>query len=154
VVTWAEGQSFVAADIPGLIEGAHEGKGLGFQFLRHVERTAFLLHLVDVSEAAGHHPVEDLESVRRELALTHPDLVAKPFVVVGTKLDAASGAERVLEAYCRERGLAYYAISAVTREGVSGLVRAVGRRVADARASVAPAMAATDAAAAFDEEHP
>ncbi len=146
VVTWAEGRSFVAADIPGLIEGAHEGKGLGFQFLRHVERTAFLLHLVDVSEAAGHHPAEDLESVRRELAHTHPDLVAKPFVVVATKLDAATGDERVLEAYCRERGWPYYAISAVTREGVSALVRAVGRRVAEARASgtVATAVAASD----------
>jgi GTP-binding protein len=146
VVTWAEGQSFVAADIPGLIEGAHEGKGLGIQFLRHVDRTAFLLHLVDVSAAAGGHPVEDLESVRRELALTSPGLAAKPFAVVATKLDAATGDERVLEAYCRERGWPYYAISAVARDGVSALVRAVGRRVADARASatVATAVAASD----------
>lgn len=146
VVTWAEGQSFVAADIPGLIEGAHEGKGLGFQFLRHIERTAFLLHLVDVSDAAGHHPVEDLESVRRELALKHPDLVAKPFVVVAAKLDAAGGDERILEAYCRERGWPYFAISAATREGVSALVRAVGQHVADARASspVAAGVAASD----------
>lgn len=140
VVTWAAGQSFVAADIPGLIEGAHEGKGLGFQFLRHVERTAFLLHLVDVSEAAGDHPIEDFESVRRELALTHPDLVAKPFAVVGTKLDAATGAQRVLEAYCRERGWPYYGISAATGVGVSALVRAVGRRVADNQAA-SPAVA-------------
>jgi GTP-binding protein len=135
VVTWAEGRSFVAADIPGLIEGAHEGRGLGFQFLRHVERTAFLLHLVDVSEAAGHHPVEDLESVRRELALTHPELVAKPFAVVGTKLDAATGDEGVLEAYCRDQGWLYFGISAATGRGVPALVRAVGRRVADAQAS-------------------
>jgi GTP-binding protein len=134
-----EGRSFVAADIPGLIEGAHEGKGLGIQFLRHVERTAFLLHLVDVSEAAGGRPVEDLESVRRELALTSPGLAAKPFAVVATKLDAATGDERVLEAYCRERGWPYYAISAVVRDGVSELVRAVGRRVAEARASAAVA---------------
>jgi GTP-binding protein len=133
VVTWAEGRSFVAADIPGLIEGAHEGRGLGFQFLRHVERTAFLLHLVDVSETAGHHPVEDLESVRRELALTHPELVAKPFAVVGTKLDVATGDERVLEAYCRDRGWRYFGISAATGEGLAALVRAVGRRVADAQ---------------------
>lgn len=135
VVTWAEGQSFVAADIPGLIEGAHEGRGLGFQFLRHVERSTFLLHLVDVSEAAGHHPVEDLESVRRELALTHPELVARPFAVVGSKLDAATGDERVLEAYCRDRGWSYFGISAATGAGVAALVRAVGRRVADARVS-------------------
>lgn len=136
VVTWAAGRSFVAADIPGLIEGAHEGKGLGFQFLRHVERTAFLLHLVDVSEAAGGHPVEDLEAVRRELAHKHPDLVAKPFMVVGTKLDAAAGAQRLLEASCRERGWPYYGISAATSVGVSTLVRAVGRRVADNQASL------------------
>ncbi|MFZ5874953.1 MAG: GTPase ObgE [Nitrospirota bacterium] len=135
VVTWAEGQSFVAADIPGLIEGAHEGKGLGIQFLRHIERTAFLLHLVDVSDSAGGRPVEDLESVRRELALTSPELAAKPFMVVATKLDAATGDERALEAYCRERGWPYCAISAVTREGVSALVRAVGRRMSDTRAS-------------------
>jgi GTP-binding protein len=142
VVTWAEGRSFVAADIPGLIEGAHEGRGLGFQFLRHVERTAFLLHLVDVSEAAGHHPAEDLESVRRELALTHPELVAKPFAVVGTKLDAATGDERALEAHCRDRGWLYFGISAATGEGVTALVRAVGRRVADAQASSAVSTAA------------
>jgi GTP-binding protein len=135
VVTWAAGRSFVAADIPGLIEGAHEGKGLGFQFLRHVERTAFLLHLVDVSEAAGGHPVEDLESVRRELAHKHPDLIAKPFIVVGTKLDAAAGAPRLLEEYCRERGWSYYGISAATGAGVSTLVRAVGRRVAENQAA-------------------
>jgi GTP-binding protein len=141
VVTWADGKSFVAADIPGLVEGAHEGKGLGFQFLRHVERTAFLLHLVDVSDAAGHHPIEDLESVRRELALTHPDLVAKPFVVVATKLDAAAGDERVLEDDCRERGWPYYGISAATGAGVSALVQAVGRRVADARVSIPVATA-------------
>ncbi len=141
VVTWAEGKSFVAADIPGLIQGAHEGKGLGFQFLRHVERTAFLLHLVDVSDAAGHHPIDDVESVRRELALTHPDLVAKPFAVVATKLDAAAGDDRALEDHCRERGWPYYGISAATGTGVAALVRAVGRRVADARVSAAAATA-------------
>lgn len=142
VVTWAEGRSFVAADIPGLIEGAHQGKGLGFQFLRHVERTAFLLYLVDVSEAAGGHPVEDLQSVRRELALTHPDLVAKPFFVAATKLDAASGDERVLAAYCREQGWTCHAISAATRDGVAALVRAVGRRVAEVRAAGAATVTA------------
>ena len=131
VVTWAEGRSFVAADIPGLIEGAHEGKGLGIQFLRHVERTAFLLHLVDVSEMAGGRPVEDVESVRRELALTSPGLAAKPFVVVATKLDAAGGdAVTVLRDYCGVHGWPYFEISAATGQGVQALLRAVGSRVA------------------------
>ncbi|HET8759751.1 MAG TPA: GTPase ObgE [Nitrospiria bacterium] len=133
VVTWAEGRSFVAADIPGLIEGAHEGKGLGIQFLRHIERTAFLLHLVDVSDAAGGRPVEDFESVRRELALTSPELAAKPFAVVATKLDAAGGdAVSVLRDYCGTHGWAFFEISAATGQGVQALLREVGSRVARA----------------------
>lgn len=133
VVTWAEGKSIVVADIPGLIEGAHEGKGLGHQFLRHIDRTASLLHLVDVSEAAGGHPVEDLESVRRELAETNAGLISKPFAVVATKIDAASGAEETLHTYCAERGWPFFAISAVTGLGVRALVRAIGTQVEDVR---------------------
>jgi GTPase involved in cell partitioning and DNA repair len=76
------------------------------------------------------------------LALTHPELVAKPFAVVGTKLDAATGDERALEAHCRDRGWLYFGISAATGEGVTALVRAVGRRVADAQASSAVSTAA------------
>ncbi|MFZ5861270.1 MAG: GTPase ObgE [Nitrospirota bacterium] len=150
VVTWAEGRSFVAADIPGLIEGAHEGKGLGIQFLRHVERTAFLLHLVDVSDAAGGRPVEDMESVRRELALTSPELAAKPFVVVATKLDAAgSGAVDVLREYCGRRGWPYFEVSAATGQGIDALLRAVGSRVSRAEQS-ASAVNAPDAAISSD----
>lgn len=133
VVTWAEGKSVVVADIPGLIEGAHEGKGLGHQFLRHIDRTASLLHLVDISEAAGGHPVEDLESVRRELAETNAGLISKPFAVVATKIDAASGAEVALQAYCAERGWPFFSISAVTGLGVRALVRAIGAQVEDVR---------------------
>ena len=129
VVTWAEGHSFVAADIPGLIEGAHEGKGLGFQFLRHIERTSYLLHLVDVSDMGGGHPVDDLQAVRRELALTNPDLIAKPFAVVATKIDAAGEGREVLRAFCAEQGWPYFEISAVTHEGVPDLLRAVGTRI-------------------------
>jgi GTP-binding protein len=146
VVTWAEGKSFVAADIPGLIEGAHQGKGLGFQFLRHIERTAFLLHLVDVSGAAGRHPVEDLEAVRRELGLTNPALAAKPFAVVATKLDAAAGAEEDLRRHCDAHGWPYHEISAATGQGVSALVRAVGRHVDRARGRSEAAPVATSLA--------
>lgn len=134
VVTWAPGRSFVAADIPGLIEGAHEGKGLGHQFLRHIERTTSILHLVDVSDAAGGHPVEDFEAVRRELALTNEALVNKPFAVVATKVDSSSGLEAELRAYCAERGWPFFAISAVTGDGVTALVRVVGAEVEAARA--------------------
>jgi GTP-binding protein len=138
VVTWAEGRSFVAADIPGLIEGAHEGKGLGFQFLRHIERTSYLLHLVDVSDMGGGHPVEDLQAVRRELALTNPDLIAKPFAIVATKIDAAGEGREMLRAHCAEQGSSYFEISAVTHEGVPELLRAVGARI-EAQASTAQA---------------
>ena len=82
-------RSFVVADIPGLIEGAHLGHGLGIQFLRHIERTRLLAHLVDVSEASGRDPVEDFEIVMRELASFSEDLAAKPMIVVATKMDAA-----------------------------------------------------------------
>ncbi|MEO5656255.1 MAG: GTPase ObgE [Nitrospiria bacterium] len=135
VVTWATGRSFVAADIPGLIEGAHEGKGLGHQFLRHIERTTSLLHLVDVSDAAGGHPVEDFEAVRRELALTNEALVDKPFAVVATKIDSSSGLEAVLRAYCAERAWPFFEVSAVTGQGVTALIRAVGAEVEAARAA-------------------
>jgi GTP-binding protein len=149
VVTWAEGRSFVAADIPGLIEGAHAGKGLGIQFLRHIERTAFLLHLVDVSDAAGGRPVEDLESVRRELALTSPELAAKPFVVVATKIDAAGGGAEVLRDYCGAHGWPYFEISAATGQGIEALLRAVGSRVARPQ-EPAPSADASDPAVSSD----
>ena len=82
------------ADIPGLIEGAHLGHGLGIQFLRHVERTRLLVHLVDLSDATGRDPVEDFDVVMTELASFSQELVNKPMFVVGTKLDAAQDAER------------------------------------------------------------
>jgi len=129
VVTWAEGKSFVVADIPGLIEGAHQGKGLGFQFLRHIERTQYLLHLVDVSDQGTGGPVEDLLGIRRELSLTNRPLAEKPFAVVATKIDAAGATRSSLETFCAERQWPFHAVSAVTGEGVTALVRAVGRTV-------------------------
>ena len=128
VVSTDDDRTFVVADIPGLIEGAHEGHGLGTQFLRHIERTRLLAHLVDVSEASGRDPVEDFEVVMRELASFSEALVAKPMIVVATKLDAAQDPERIasLEHLARERNLPFYKISSVTGEGIDALKRAMG----------------------------
>jgi len=131
VVSADDHRTFVVADIPGLIEGAHEGHGLGTQFLRHVERTRLLAHLVDVSEATGRDPVHDFEVVMSELASFSEDLAHKPMILVATKLDAAQDAERVasLEKLARERGLAFFKISSVTGEGIDALKRAMAERV-------------------------
>jgi GTP-binding protein len=124
-------RTFVVADIPGLIEGAHTGHGLGIQFLRHVERTRLLAHLVDVSEATGRDPVHDFEIVLSELASFSEDLARKPMIVVATKLDAAQDPERVasLEALARERGLPFFKISSATGEGLGALKRAMAESV-------------------------
>jgi GTP-binding protein len=127
VVRLEDDRSFVVADIPGLIEGAHEGHGLGTQFLRHIERTRLLLHLVDVSEASGREPVHDFEIIMRELASFSEELAAKPMMVIATKLDAAQDSGRIesLRALAEERGLEFHAVSAVTGEGLSVLMHAV-----------------------------
>jgi len=124
-------RTFVVADIPGLIEGAHTGHGLGIQFLRHVERTRLLAHLVDVSETTGRDPVHDFEIVMSELASFSEDLARKPMIVVATKLDAAQDPERVasLEALARERGLPFFKISSATGEGLQALKRAMAESV-------------------------
>jgi GTP-binding protein len=139
VVSWTEDRSFVVADIPGLIEGAHEGKGLGFQFLRHVERTSFLLHLVDISEWAPDEPVTSFEVMRRELAAYNPALEGKPFAVVATKTDIKGTGARLeqLQAYCQERGLRFFAISAATREGLDTVVTFIGKQVDALKAACA-----------------
>src|ERR1017187_5259018 len=124
-------RSFVVADIPGLIEGAHLGHGLGIQFLRHVERTRLLAHLVDVSEATGRDPVRDFEIVMQELASFSEELARKPMMVVATKIDAAQDAARVtaLREMARSRGLAFLEISSVTGKGVEELKHAIAERV-------------------------
>lgn len=126
--------SFVVADIPGLIEGAHRGVGLGFQFLRHVERTLLLLHLVDVSISASGDPVDHLEKINRELGLYSPALLDKPQIVVATKADIADP-ERLdrLKAYCEDKEVLFFAVSAVTGSGVNGLVRRVAERLSEMR---------------------
>ncbi len=136
VVSWGEEHSFVVADIPGLIEGAHEGKGLGTQFLRHIERTSFLLHLVDISEWAA-DPVTSFETLRHELAAYDSSLKTRPFAVVGTKLDSKGNGKRLeeLKAFCKKKRIKFFAISSVTRDGLDQLVPYTGERVATLRAA-------------------
>ena len=139
VVSWGEDRSFVVADIPGLIEGAHEGKGLGVQFLRHIERTSFLLHLVDISEWAAEDPVVSYEVMRKELAAYDPSLKSRPSAVVGTKLDIRGDEQRLdrLRTYCKRHRLRFFPISAVTREGLGALISFVGKQVDTLRAPCA-----------------
>ena len=124
-------RTFVVADIPGLIAGAHLGHGLGIQFLRHIERTRLLVHLVDVSDASGRDPVEDFETVMQELASFSEDLVAKPMLVVASKMDAAQDLERVegLRRLAEERGLPFFEISSATGMGIEKLKFAMAERV-------------------------
>ncbi|RMF75740.1 MAG: GTPase ObgE [Acidobacteria bacterium] len=131
VVDAGDDRSFVVADIPGLIEGAHRGRGLGDRFLRHVERCRVLALLVDVSSQEGRDPVADLETVERELALYDARLAARERVIVATKTDALDDPERLarLEAAARERGVPFAAVSAVAREGLGELVGLLAERV-------------------------
>ena len=135
VVSVDEEQSFVVADIPGLIEGAHEGKGLGFQFLRHIERTTYLMFLVDISEGVTVDPVENLQALRKELKLYNPDLAKKPYAVAATKLDIAGKGENLnkLETYCKKRHLRLFPISAVAGDGLKPLIRHLGKVVHECR---------------------
>ena len=131
VVSIDDHHTFVVADIPGLIEGAHLGHGLGIQFLRHVERTRLLVHLVDVSEASGRDPVEDFHVIMNELSSFSEELAAKPMFVVATKLDVAQDPDRItaLKQLASERELAFFEISAVTGQGIDQLKRAMGDHV-------------------------
>ncbi len=128
--------SFVVADIPGLIEGAHTGAGLGTQFLRHVERTRLLVHLVDVSDASGRpDPVKDFNVIMNELESFGAGLELKPVMVVASKCDVANKEKLAkLKRFCTRKKLALYPISAVTGEGVDKLKWAIGEQVVTLRA--------------------
>jgi GTP-binding protein len=130
VVQLSDFRSFVVADMPGLIEGAHLGHGLGVQFLRHIERTRLLAHLVDVSET-GRDVVEDFETIMGELASFNEDLAQKPMFVVASKMDAAQDPARVdaLREIARDRGLPFFEISSVTGQGIEELKNAMAARV-------------------------
>jgi GTP-binding protein len=122
-VVQAGDHTFVMADIPGLIEGAHEGHGLGIQFLRHVERTRLLVHLVDVSEFSGREPDKDFDVILAELHEFSDTLLAKPMVVVASKIDACQNPARIeaVRAKASQHGWPFYAISSVTGAGIEEL---------------------------------
>jgi len=146
VVTLSDARSFVVADVPGLIEGAHQGHGLGDQFLRHIERTKVLIHLVDVSGASGRDPVTDFEVIQRELELFDPQVAAKPQLVAANKLVAVHDEARVkaLERRVKKAKLPFFRISGVTGAGVDQLLTAAWQRIAAARESDAAAAVLAD----------
>lgn len=131
VVKMDDERTYVVADIPGLIEGASEGHGLGLRFLRHIERTRLLVHLVDVSESSGRDPVKDFEVILGELAHFSKELAAKPMFVVASKMDVAQDPERpgALRRHAALRGLPFFPISAVTGEGIEALRRAMAEHI-------------------------
>jgi GTP-binding protein len=131
VVDAGDFRTFVIADIPGLIEGAHAGAGLGDRFLRHIERTKLLLHLVDVSSASGRDAVSDYETVNRELASYNEELATRPQFVVATKIDALDepGRFESLQRRALDDAKPFFAISSVTGKGVRELVNAVAAKL-------------------------
>ena len=129
VVDMGDFKTFVVADIPGLIEGASEGAGLGDRFLRHVERTKVILHLVDVSSFSGRDPVEDYKIINRELAAYNEDLAERPQMVIATKTDSLDDPDRLesLRKRARKDRKPFFAISSVTGHGVQELVHEVAK---------------------------
>lgn len=131
VVNFEDGSGFVIADMPGLIEGASEGVGLGHRFLRHIERTRVLIQLVDTAAFDGRDPVEDIKAINSELEKFNPDIMKKPMVIAANKIDAAQADENgvspldKIAAYCKEAGFQLFPISAVSGQGVQELLYAV-----------------------------
>jgi GTP-binding protein len=146
VVGLSGDRSFVAADVPGLIEGAHEGHGLGHRFLSHLERTHVLIHVVDVSSGSGRDPVEDFETITRELALfpgrdaSGERLQDKPVVVAANKIDALDDPTRLqrLREHLQAAGLPLYPVSAATGEGLPLLLEAAWKKLDEHRTHLAP----------------
>ena len=123
VVSMGEGNSFVIADIPGLIEGASEGVGLGHQFLRHVERCRMLIHIVYVSGSEGRNPIDDFEKINEELKKFNPDLAERPMIVAGNKIDMAEPEQiEEFKKYVNDKGYEYYSICAPIMEGTKELM--------------------------------
>ncbi len=152
VVTLSDDRSFVVADVPGLIEGAHVGHGLGHRFLRHIERTKVIVYVVDVSEASGRDPIEDFRVVRRELELFDPALLARPRLAVANKIDVLAKQERLaaFTAYMESQSISVHPISAVTGEGVAALVEDVWGELARSREAAATAASPEAAASRAD----
>ena len=137
VVTLSGDRSFVVADVPGLIEGAHTGHGLGHQFLRHIERTKVLIHLVDVSGASGRDPVHDFDTIVEELRRFDAKVAAKPQIVVANKIDALDEPARAeqLERHVKKLGMPFHRISGATGDGVDRLLEAAWRQIAAVRSA-------------------
>ncbi|MBI5191613.1 MAG: GTPase ObgE [Nitrospirae bacterium] len=150
VVKLANYKSFVVADIPGLIEGASSGAGLGSQFLRHVERTKMLLHLVDVSSLSVEEPVKSFDTINEELRLHNPELMEREMVAVATKIDSLEEPERLenLREHCREVGVPFFAVSSATHDGIDDLLAFVSEKLEKMKAEEAEAKAEADAIAA------
>ncbi|MGN1161448.1 MAG: GTPase ObgE [Candidatus Fimenecus sp.] len=130
VVTMGPEKSFVMADIPGLIEGASEGIGLGHEFLRHVERCRMLVHIVDVAGSEGRDPIEDFEAINRELKNFNPELAKCPQIVAGNKIDLATDEQLVsFREYIESKGYEYYEIVAPIKHGTQELINAVARKL-------------------------
>jgi GTP-binding protein len=150
VVSLSGDRTFVVADVPGLIEGAHTGHGLGHRFLSHLERTKVLVHLVDMSSLSGRDPVEDFAVISRELELfpgrdaSGERLADKPVLVAANKMDALDDPDRLarLERHLQSAGVPLYPVSAVTGQGLDALLEAVWREVARAREEGSPMPAA------------
>lgn len=131
VVSMGEGSSFVMADIPGLIEGAADGVGLGHEFLRHVERCRLLVHIVDVAGSEGRDPITDFNAINEELAKFNPDMVNLPQIVAGNKIDMASDEQiEAFKNYVEGLGYEYYSICAPIKEGTKELMNAVAAKLA------------------------
>lgn len=126
VVSMGEGSSFVIADIPGLIEGASEGIGLGHQFLRHIERCRMLIHIVDVSGSEGRNPIDDFEKINEELVKFNPELAQRPMIVAGNKIDMAEPEQiEEFKNYVNSKGYEYYSICAPICEGTKELMNVI-----------------------------
>ena len=133
VVYLEEGVSFVMADIPGIIEGAAQGAGLGHDFLRHIDRCRLLIHLVDVSGREGRDPVEDFEAINEELKQYGEHLATRPMVVAGNKADIAEDRSllEALKAHVEAKGLPFFELSAATHQGVDALMKYTAQRLQD-----------------------
>ena len=136
VVRLEEYKSFVVADIPGLIEGAHKGKGLGVRFLKHIERTKVLLHLIDMSAGEGRDPINDFKIINEELLQFSPELASKPQMVVGNKVDIPEAKKRFdkVKSKFRDMGIEIFSISAVTGGGINQLVNNMADMLFEAEA--------------------
>lgn len=132
VVNMGEGSSFVIADIPGLIEGASDGVGLGHQFLRHIERCRMIIHIVDVSGSEGRNPIDDFEKINEELVKFNPELAKRPMIVTGNKIDMAEPEQiEEFKKYVNDKGYEYYSICAPICEGTKELMNITWNKLKD-----------------------